>query len=591
MTAAFFTDLTITLLGYFILAFSYLGLGWAASRVLNIVFNPKERLFSLIWLGWAVTLFMLQFLNIFIPIAVSLSIAFLLIGTILAFIFLRLEFRFNDVLAFPSLRLIPIAVVAIWIASLSMFAPTNGDSGLYHFNSIRWLNEYPIVLGLVNLHNRLAFNESFFAYAAYLNLYPFFHHGYSLANSFLLLVLLAESIFNLEIHTNKENAADFTPIKVVAIFFIPFLIYYALFTQYSLYYPKYSDISSPTPDTATAILQILIFIYFVREFNENPLDTSNNARIAFILIMSATMITVKLSNLLYVCTLCAILVLMRLWPLYQSSKQTVLTIAKLMVLPALIIMLWSLRGILLSGCPAYPSTFGCMSTRWAAPIESVRNVAKLIYSWARQPKATPDQVLYSWVWLSPWFKRIWQNKVTTATVVYPLIVSILGVFVEFIIYARSSSRKINKRIFLIPLPTFIALLFWFYTAPAVRFAQALFWLLPISIMIVVSWPFSTPRKIGNTLTIVIFIIVNASIGWVFFQQYRIFTRFPVNGYRPIPIAPLAEKSTISDLKVWSPTKSDQCWNSAIPCTPYFDPALEFFDNKIFPEFILSKTGP
>ncbi len=36
----------------------------------------------------------------------------------------------------------------------------------------------------------------------------------------------------------------------------------------------------------------------------------------------------------------------------------------------LIIVLWSFRGILLSGCPAYPSTFGCLHVAWAEPINT-----------------------------------------------------------------------------------------------------------------------------------------------------------------------------------------------------------------------------
>ena len=57
------TDLTITLIGYLILAFSYLGFGWAGSGILRIDFPVKEKLFFLIWLGWAITLFLLQILN------------------------------------------------------------------------------------------------------------------------------------------------------------------------------------------------------------------------------------------------------------------------------------------------------------------------------------------------------------------------------------------------------------------------------------------------------------------------------------------------------------------------------------------------
>src|SRR5271157_4273203 len=83
------TDLTITVIGYVILAFSYLGLGWASSQILRIDFPVKEKLFILIWMGWAITLFLLQILNLFIPINIFSSAPFLIFGVISAIIFFK----------------------------------------------------------------------------------------------------------------------------------------------------------------------------------------------------------------------------------------------------------------------------------------------------------------------------------------------------------------------------------------------------------------------------------------------------------------------------------------------------------------------
>ena len=40
------------------------------------------------------------------------------------------------------------------------------DSDLYHGQSIRWIEEYGVVKGLGNLHERFAYNSSFFAVSA-----------------------------------------------------------------------------------------------------------------------------------------------------------------------------------------------------------------------------------------------------------------------------------------------------------------------------------------------------------------------------------------------------------------------------------------
>ena len=59
-----------------------------------------------------------------------------------------------------------------------------------------------------------------------------------------------------------------------------------------------------------------------------------------------------------------------------------------------------------------------------------------------------------------------------------------------------------------------------------------------------------------------------------------------NGYMPIPVVTLIEKTTLSGLKVLSPAEGDQCWDSKIPCTPYFNDRLKFIDSNIFPEFVI-----
>jgi len=62
----------------------------------------------------------------------------------------------------------------------------NFDSGLYHFGSIRWLNEYPIVPGLANVHWRLAMNQSYFGFLSLVNIYPLWNKGYAVGGLFLL---------------------------------------------------------------------------------------------------------------------------------------------------------------------------------------------------------------------------------------------------------------------------------------------------------------------------------------------------------------------------------------------------------------------
>ena len=432
------------------------------------------------------------------------------------------------------------------------------------------------------MHSRLAFNQSFFAYAAYLNLYPFFNHGYNLANSFLLLVLLAECLWHVSGFVfHRDSVEDSSSFRLIPIFFLPAVTYMALVFEVFR-----TGISSPSPDIASLFLQILLFFHFVRDIEENLSNKSNNARLAFILIMSATMITIKLSNLFYVVTIFAILLLIRIKSWQLPSKQIVPIIARLMALPILIIALWSFRGILLSGCPAYPSTFGCLHVAWAEPINTVKLEANRIYSWARENGMPPVQVLNSWAWLGPWFYGIMQDNVIT--VVYPAIISLLGIIVSVILCTLKPFKKVNWKIFLIPLPIWVGLIFWFGLAPDPRFANALFWILPIATIIVLVKVLEASQKVKSGMILAMFVIINAGIFWFFVNNPQIFTAIPANGYAPLPKDRLVEKRTLSGSVIWTPLNGNQCWDSRIPCTPDFNKNLNFIDNKIFPEFTTGK---
>ena len=87
-----------------------------------------------------------------------------------------------------ALRLVVMLLVtAAWLSNHTVMQPYVRDSGLYHLTAIRWCAEYPVVPGLGNLHGRLAFNNSFFLYAAMLDVGPFIGKSHQLASGLLML--------------------------------------------------------------------------------------------------------------------------------------------------------------------------------------------------------------------------------------------------------------------------------------------------------------------------------------------------------------------------------------------------------------------
>lgn len=572
MINPFFFQLITIISGFVILAVSYLGMGWFFSRLLKISFFSENRYFHLIWLGWAITLLLLQFFNLFTPINANLSIPILVIGSIIAIIFLRMEFVKGSFPSFHKVDLAFVGIAVLWVSLLSMRLLTVYDSGLYHFNAIRWLNESPIVLGLGNLHGRFAFNQSFFTYVAFLNIYPFFDHGYNLANGFLLLLLLSEGLLSLSKSViRKSQKEDFGFTRMATILFLPTVIFI------ELTYPTTS------PDTASSILQILIFIIFIYVIEITPSDPENISLMVLIFIISATAVTVKLSNLFYILSIILTLLIVNRKPLRVSRIQEIPFILKLISVPALIILIWGLRGVLLSGCPVYPLTVGCTKAPWAVPIASVKSEADWIYSWARLPGENPAKVLNSWEWIKPWFSLIIRDSKTK--VIYPVFVFLISIIISFLAFFRQPlTRKENEIWFLVPLPILIGLTFWFLLAPDVRFANSLFWILPVAGTITLFKILGKSGKLQIGIILFAFIVINANSAYFLVRNPMILVSFPRQGFAPIPVANLIQKKTLSGLKIFSPSEGQQCWNSKLPCTPYFNPELNFTDNIYFDEF-------
>ncbi len=576
MYTTFFLHISFTIFSYLALAISFFGIGWLTTR---IFFRPaaEPHFFLFTWIGWAVSLLLIQIVNIFYPINIFASIPVLLTGLLSSFFFFIKEARIKKPLP-PSTRifLVILAGTALWVAHVSLHAPTNNDSGIYHFNSIRWLNESPIVLGLGNLHGRLAFNQSLFAYVAYLNLFPLFNHGHNIANSFLWLLLFAECLWGvIKFIFIKVDGDLYSLPKITPVYFLPVILYIAL----------YSRISSPTPDNTSSILQILIFINFVRILDTYPVIRIDNVLVFYLLILSATSVTIKLSNLFYVLSLSFILLYFWLKSIGRFNFHPPKLLVQISLLPMLILSIWGLRGYLFSGCPVYPSTFGCINVHWSVPIEAVKSEADWVYSWARWPYQPPEKVLNSWEWFKPWFNAEVMGNVPG--LIYPLIVFASGMIACIILMIQKpSTRNIFLKWIILIVPVLVGISFWFFLAPGMRFAHSIFWILPVASTLIFLAMYESFKKISWRIILITFIIVNGCISWILLSDITRFLNISPGGYMPIPSEPLIEQTTFSGLKVLTPIESDRCWDSNLPCTPYYNAALTFNDEIIFPEFFI-----
>lgn len=504
--------------------------------------------------------------NFFAPVGPHEALSFLFAGWLAFMWAVRKGFIERPCLPFAALSLALLVYIA-WAGRAFVF--WNDDSGLYHVPTITWLTQSKIVLGLGNLHGRLAFNQLWLSASAALEI-PLLRDRSSFVLSTILLFGYGLSLLQTVLNAVRK------PLAASDVFFLATgLLWFNLING--------ARLNSPSPDIPTMLL-VLLTTFAVMKAMESRSDWAYYGFLTSVLAISA--ITIKLSALPLAL---APLVLM-IWGVLQKGSLRASPHLTAFARPAIIVGLllfipWILRGIALSGCLAYPLT----TTRipyldWAIPVSDIQNEAAWIQSWARHPSKNPGVVLASWDWLWDWWLARYKSD---RTVVATALMVIVGVIAGVSTYLTMPFSRLGLTRFLLSvlLPTF-SLVFWFFSAPDMRFGEGYFWALGLLVMVAglhrayriyaSAW-LSKLRPSFVMLLAMLAIIAPVVIS----MPSRL--AFWANSYQPggstlaeivFSVPPLPEVSTESLLTeenntVYIPKRLGLCWNSTQPCTPSF----------------------
>jgi hypothetical protein len=441
-----------------------------------------------------------------------------------------------------------------------MAIPINEDSWIYHFQSIRWINEYPIVPGLGNLHGRLAFNQSHFGFLALLNFFPYWNKGYAAGGLLLLLmgILTAASVVLRDIPCKK-------------LLFILLLIVIEPMAKYS---------ASPSPDFAVSLIQVVGAIYLVCVLHPSPTNTlQRESDFLVVIFMAAALCSLKLSGLVFAAALGGV----AMW----AFSDTTLIRKKVLLKAFLILIFFGLahlaRGVITSGVPLYPSTLGLfVQFDWSVPIDRIHNEAGWIYSCARtgSPCKDPALVMQDWSWINSW----WASRVPdNAKTLFLVSVAATGVTAWANFRGGETARPTMVRDGLLMFPFCSAMVFWFFSAPDVRFLGRLFelmfafsmWTMICSLDrlwggAITDWPqrFSMPRRALRLFDFTVFLACLMLIFCV-----RLFP-VPRLTWPTLPQAVTSQVTSESGVFIYVPLDGS-CWFNMLPCSPSADPKLEY----------------
>lgn len=272
----FIIDLGIMLFVIFLSFFVMLNLGVITKRILG--FTNKNEIFSdNIVIGFITIIFSAELLNFFIPINWIFNTFLLAISVVYFFLNKQNLFHFFLLKFFSWLKVNYITFSLLLFSLIywcfrSMKVPTNFDTAAYHLQSIRWINEFPVVKGLANLYPQLGFNQSYFGFLAFLNFYPFFTHGFSLGSPIFFLIINI-----LLIEKMKE--------KFIGIGILAFLFFLSA-------HPAGSIMFSPTPDLIVGYIQLIVLIYLITISAEEKIFSDN---LGLLFLLLTTIFTIKLS--------------------------------------------------------------------------------------------------------------------------------------------------------------------------------------------------------------------------------------------------------------------------------------------------------
>lgn len=255
------------------------------------------------------------------------------------------------------------------------------DSGLYHAQAIRWIEEYGAVPGLANLHCRLAYNSSAFVLTALYSMS--FLGGQSLHTvaGFMAFVLAVKGFDVIKVFSRKKVlVSDF--VKVAMLFYISII---------------YTEMMSPASDYFAMLFLFYVVLRWVELEEKQEKDITPYGMLCVLL---AVNVAIKLSA--------AIMLLLVLKPtLVLLKEKRYGQIGIYLVLGILAVFPYLARNVILSGWLVYPFPgIDLFSFDWEIPAGEARYDAEEIKVYA---KGMTDVLLKDTPmsqWLPAWFEAL-----------------------------------------------------------------------------------------------------------------------------------------------------------------------------------------
>lgn len=351
-----------------------------------------------------------------------------------------------------STRIIKVIVFSIFFVA-ALFFTTEGnffsDSGYYHEQSIRWIEELGTVKGSVHILKRLAYNSCYFCQCALYSMRDIFSQSLHCLSGFYGILVMGYALagFNKSIRTNAIRLAPF--------------VYFILLC---------SEITSPASDYPLVFSVFYVAIRWFELLDDNEEHYSPYALLSLFVVF---LISIKLT------VGCLILIVIK--PAIAMIKEKRVKEIITSIMAGIIILLpYFIRNYIICGWLIYPFTkIDIFNPDWKLPMRHVQADADEIKVWGRGMGQIGGQVTDSIkVWLPHWWEYMSvPNRMIVASAIIVLSVYLVYRVCRFISEViRHGIKKTATEVVIDNIDRYIfeaalifSLLYWFFESPLFRY--------------------------------------------------------------------------------------------------------------------------
>lgn len=378
----------------------------------------------------------------------------LLLSACVAFVFLwrkdfAEQFRAFRLTITPGRILITVLLFLVFAYGTSR-GYIHYDTGLYHAQSIRWIEEYGSVPGLGNLHSRLAYNSSSFCLSALYSMAFLGGRSFHCCAGFLafLLSLVCSEIIR---KNSLKNPRLSDLARIMGIYYLLNI---------------FDEMISPASDY---FMVLLVFFILIRWLEFLEAGEKSFFPYAVLSVLCVIVVSIKLSG--------ALILLLAVKPAVQMIREKrVREILKFLGFGTLAIVPFLVRNVILSGWLVYPFTaIDLFNVDFKIPKGMADYDSKEIQVWGRGYSDVTRYEEPVSKWLPEWIRGLGGVD----TVFLALAVSGILLLILFVCYALWKRKRDMIDYLHVAGTLTVCFLFWLLSAPLIRYGCVFLWLVPV----------------------------------------------------------------------------------------------------------------